>query len=109
MRPQRYTLSLILATSMTAAFGYVAGSSNLDFLGYPTFESKHMRPQKPYSKDEWSARQYRNEVETYQRHAREYLDAANNDVQRVQEEKQNAITSVNRVVDEYNTWVRTGY
>jgi hypothetical protein len=93
---------------MSAAFGYVYGSTNLSF-GYPSFSSKTSKPSKPYAKDEYSIQRYKIAVDGYVREAKEYVEAGNNDIKRVQEAKAEAIEEANRVVDEYNIFIRTGY
>lgn len=102
--------TLIIACSVSIAFGFVVGGSNLGPLGYPKFESTHYnRPMKPYSKDEYAVRKYKQEVERYIEESKEYVKAANSDIERIQEGKSDAIRSANVVVDEYNNYIQYGH
>lgn len=103
------SLILILSCSVSVAFGYVIGNSNLGILGYPEFTSNHFHPQKPVSTDSFSIAQYRNDVTSYVDDAKEYIEAANNDIERIQESKKNAINEANDVINEYNHFIQQGY
>ena len=109
MRLQNISLLVLLGAAGTMAFGYVIGSSNLGFSGYPSFESKTSKPNKPYSKDEWAANQYRIDVERYVRESKDYIEAAENDIKRIKEEQSKAVDAANAVVREYNSYIRYGY
>lgn len=100
---------MILLCSTSVAFGYVFGSSNLGFQGYPEFTSNHFRPSKPYSTDSYSIDQYRENIKRYVNDAKEYVEAANNDIKRIQEGKENAINEANATINEYNQFIQYGY
>ncbi|HML33908.1 MULTISPECIES: hypothetical protein [Sporomusa] len=104
-----FCLAIILLCSTSIAFGYVIGSTNFDMFGYPEFSRKHIRPTPPYSRDSYSMSRYRTEVEDYLFQAKKYTEAANNDIDRIEEAKQDAIKAANEVVDEYNRFVKYGY
>lgn len=84
----------------------VYGNSNLDFMGYPEFDE--FPPSEPYSRDRYSFDQYRDEVEEYVRKAQDYVEAGNNDIQRIKEAQEEAIEKANRAISDFNDWAN-GY
>ncbi|UXA32816.1 hypothetical protein KZA80_10745 [Proteus terrae] len=101
--------NLLLITSLLFSFNaysYVYGGSNLYGSNYPSFND--MEPSRPYTDDQYSWQNYKNEAERYVDAAKEYVDKANNDIQRIQEAKSEAIENANRIIEEYNRNVR-GY
>lgn len=98
----------ILITSLLFtfnAYSYVYGGSNI-YGNYPSFNE--IEPNKPYTNDEYAWQNYQREVERYINNAKEYAENANNDIQRIQEEKAKAVESANQLVERYNRDVR-GY
>ena len=98
----------ILLCSTSVAFGYVMGSTNLDFMGYPTCEKKvGYPPDRPYSHDAYAINQYRSEVEDYIYSVDEYVKSCNNDINRIVEERNKAIKEANKAVEEYNNYAKS--
>nr|WP_307773035.1 hypothetical protein [Providencia stuartii] len=102
----KYLILTVMLLFSINAYSYVYGGSNFYGSNYPSFND--IEPSRPFTDDQFSWQNYKNEVERYVNKAKEYADNANNDIQRIQEEKSRAIESANRVVDEYNRNVR-GY
>ena len=99
---------IILLCSVSVAFGYVVGNSNLPIGQYPGFdEYGTMRPRKPFSHNQFDDDQYRRNVQMYVQEAQQYVEAANYDIQRIVEAKQNAIADANEVINEYNNYVNS--
>lgn len=92
---------LILTLLFTPLTCFAFGGSNLDVMGYPEFDE--IKPIQPYSNDEYSRANYRNEVEEYIRKSKEYVDNANDDIDSIQNAKNNAINKANQVIQEYNS------
>ena len=100
---------VILLCSTSVAFGYVMGSTNLDFMGYPTCDKKvGYSPDRPYSHDAYAISQYRSEVENYIYSVDEYVKSCNNDINRIVEERNNAIKEANKAVEDFNNYAK-GY
>jgi hypothetical protein len=100
---------LIVLCSTSGALGYVIGNTNLGIGGYPDFSSYHAKPSKPYTYGEYSVNQYKTDVEKYICQTHEYLEAANNDIKRIQENKETTINDANNVINEYNNYIKNGY
>lgn len=108
MRKATKAIIMLLAFSSTFLFGYISSRSNI--LGiYPSFESKAIRPSKPYGKDEYSINRYKREVREYAEDAENYVKAGNNDIETIERAKSMAIQSANQVIEEYNRFMRSGY
>ncbi|WP_260679813.1 hypothetical protein [Serratia liquefaciens] len=84
----------------------VFGGSNLGFSGYPEFSE--FPPSPPYGDDRYAWDNYKREVEDYVNKAKQYVDDANSDIERVNEAKAEAIRKANEAVEEYNRKAR-GY
>lgn len=97
-------LAILLCMS-SIAFGYVMGASNLGYNGYPQYGT-YNKPFRPYSRDDYSDRNYRQQVDDYVAKGKEYVDACDNDVKRIAEARQDAINSVNAVINEYNDYIK---
>ena len=109
MKKLALIVSLIVLSSTSVAFGYVMGSSNLPMFGYPAHSDKAgYRPSRPYSNSGYEASNYRNEVEAYVNRIKEYVDGCDNDVKRINEARQEAISEANSIINEYNQYVK-GY
>ncbi len=91
---------------MNTSYAMVYGDSNLDMMGYPEFDE--FPPSEPYSRDRYSFDQYRDEVEEYVRKAQDYVEAGNNDIQRIKEAQEEAIEKANRAISDFNDWAN-GY
>lgn len=52
---------------------------------------------------------YRFEVERYVEDSRNYVKAANNDIEQIDEEKTKAVRAANEAVAEFNNFVKFGY
>lgn len=101
----------IIVLALTVFFALPAkavvyGNSNLDFMGYPEFDE--FPPSEPYSRDRYSFDQYRDEVEEYVRKAQDYVEAGNNDIQRIKEAQEEAIEKANQAISDFNDWAN-GY
>lgn len=90
---------LTLWAPMTAT-AIVFGGSNLGILGYSEHDCiKPYKPTEPYSFDsQWEVDLYNSQVDTYNFELdqyisciREYVENANNDIERIKEKYQNAI------------------
>lgn len=95
--------SLAVACILQASPGVhasVYGGSNLGYSGYPEFNG--FPPSAPYGNDKYAWDNYKQEVEDYVRKAKQYIADADSDIERINEEKQNAIRKANNVVEEYN-------
>lgn len=88
----------------TACLATVFGGSNLGFGGYPEFSE--VAPTPPYTNDQYAWENYKQEVDAYTAKAKQYLEDANYDIQRIQEAQQDAINKANAAVQEYNNQVR---
>lgn len=99
-------LAGIMLCSTSVALGFIFGPTNLDMFGYPEFAKKHYAPSTPYSRDTYSMENYRHEVERYREDARKYIEAADNDIRRIEEAKAQAIRDANNAVEQYNRFIR---
>lgn len=92
------------------AAAYTGYGSNLGYFDYPEF--REFEPSPPYSREQWQAEQYRQEVETYLETAKRYVENCDSDKQTVLDEiaqkQKEAIRKANNVVDIYNNWLN-GY
>lgn len=92
------------------AAAYTGYGSNLGYFDYPEF--REFEPSPPYSREQWQAEQYRQEVETYLETAKRYVENCDSDKQTVLDEiaqkQKEAIRKANNVVDAYNDWLN-GY
>ena len=68
-----------------------------------------MEPSQPYDHDEYSAETYQSEVEEYVNKAKEYIQNGDNDINDIKDKQREAQRKANQVVDEYNSWVNSGY
>lgn len=84
------------------SFAY--GGSNLDFSGYPEF--REMEPMPPYDKDEYSVQNYSFQVDEYVNKAKRFIENGNNDIDTIKKEQKEAIDKANRVVDDFNLWLK---
>lgn len=101
----RVALLLLLAIFSSSVLAFVIGGSNLGILGYSDHTCrKPIKPIKPYS---FNTRQevdsYNNQVESYNMEyqhyvscIKEYLENANNDIKRIEEKMDDAITEVKK-------------
>ncbi|WP_245609591.1 hypothetical protein [Trabulsiella guamensis] len=106
MRNITFSALLILMVFPVVANATVFGGSNLGFGGYEEFSA--MEPTPPYDRSEYSMNAYRSDVESYIQNAKEYTENADNDVKRIREAQEEALSKANRVVEEYNSTAR-GY
>lgn len=92
------------------AAAYTGYGSNLGYFDYPEF--REFEPSPPYSREQWQAEQYRQEVETYLETAKRYVENCDSDKQTVLDEiaqkQKEAIRKANNAVDAYNDWLN-GY
>lgn len=96
MKNYKYTiiLTFFLLLISTTAFSFVSGGSNLGLMGYP--EHTCSKPYKPYEfNDQYELDSYRSEVQTYINCINEYVENANNDIERIREAAQSAIDEAN--------------
>ena len=84
------------------------GSTNLDFMGYPTCDKKvGYPPDRPYSHEAYAINQYRSEIENYIYSVDEYVKSCNNDINRIMEERNKAIKEANNAVEDFNNYVKS--
>lgn len=92
------------------AAAYTGYGSNLGYFDYPEF--REFEPSPPYSREQWQAEQYRQEVETYLETAKRYVENCDSDKQTVLDEiaqkQKEAVRKANDVIDTYNNWLN-GY
>ena len=94
---------VILCACCTGA-GYIFGGSNLGYSGYPEFSKS--TPYQPFDREKYGASTYQNDVESYVRSVKEYVQNAENDKARINNAIEEAIQKANNVVDDYNNWAR---
>ena len=84
----------------TTACALVLGGSNFDLLGYPSHEcTKPLKPYKPFSfSSQWEVDLYNAQVDDYNWELKQYLNCideyienANNDIERIKEKGQEAL------------------
>lgn len=100
-------VSAFFATAaVSSAVGYGVGlGSNMANL-YPSFSHLEPRPYAPYAANDKSARErYKREVEDYTDAAQQYLLNAQNDINLIVREAEQAQIEANRAIDEYNSFV----
>lgn len=100
-------LLLLMVGMATGASAVVYGGSNLGYSGYPEFSG--YRPDRPYSRESYSMQSYRSDVESYLSDIDDYIDNAKNDMQRITDAIEAARQEAEETVDEYNSFVRSGY
>lgn len=92
-------MKLVVATALllvsATAGATVFGGSNLGFSGYP--EPDCRKPYGPYSESRMDREIYRDELERYFRCVKEYLENANNDIERIREAQEEAIAQAKRL------------
>ena len=98
-------IKIICAFTLVTSCSYSAvfGDSNLGLMGYPEHSClKPMKLHKPYSfNSQWDIDNYNMQVDNYNNQWRyyvscieEYLERADNDIKRIQEKQQAAISEV---------------
>lgn len=110
MKKRLIALVIVLTLSLFSLFAYIYGGTNFSFSGYPSFDDR--APSKAYTSYNGSVSRstyesYKDSVEDYVEEAKKYIENANNDIKRIQEAQKAAIDKANKVVDEYNSWVKT--
>lgn len=104
MTKRLFLCAFLLGLSGIAS-AIVFGGSNLGMFGYPDNTcTKPMPPRKPYAMtDQWQVDSYNRDVDryndelrTYQRCLRDYIEYATNDIKRIQEKAQEAIDEASR-------------
>ena len=110
MKKRIIALLVFVAVCIFALYAYVIGGSNLSLGKYPSFSK--MKPSKPYtsyngtvSRSQYES--YKREVEAYIDAAEDYIDNGNNDIKRIQDAQSTVVQDANKVVDEYNSWLKT--
>lgn len=87
-------ISLAFFCSNLSVFASVYGGSNLDFMGYQEHDCS--KPVKPYSfYTEYEIDTYKNNVNEYISCIKNYVENANNDIERIKIKINNAIYEVN--------------
>ncbi|CAM7061260.1 hypothetical protein [Morganella morganii] len=81
------------------ASAYVIGGSNI-YGSYPSFTD--YPPSAPYTDDQYAMSRYKDEVERYIEAAKQYTENADSDIQRIREQKAEAISKANDAIEEYN-------
>jgi len=94
MKKVLFLSAIALLLSMPSSYAYVYGSSNLPLNRYPEMSS--------YDKPSSYGTPSQYEMERYRRALNDYLENANNDIQRIQEAKNEAIREYNDAVRRYN-------
>lgn len=100
---------LLIITALYAcySFAYIGDKSNFGLSEYPEFYRS--QPYPPAGKDKFSYDQYRYEVEEYVKKTKEYLEAADNDIRRIQDAQEKAARKAKQVIEDFNNWVQYGY
>ncbi len=92
-------MKLMIATALllvsATAGATVYGGSNLGFSGYPEPECR--KPYEPYSNSSMDREIYRGELDRYFRCVKEYLENANNDIERIRQAQEEAIAQAKRL------------
>lgn len=92
-------LLLLIFSLPSISHAFVAGPSNFtSFNGYP--EADCYQPSPPLTNDSFAWSMFKNEIESYKLCIQDYIDAAQNDQERIRE-------SVNRSIDSYNTFIQS--
>ena len=94
-----------IGVSISPSYALVFGGSNLGIFGYPSPQCSppYSKPFKPYSfNSQWEIDQYNLEVDSYNSQIQEYLDCINeyvenakNDIKRIKEKANAAISEAN--------------
>ena len=95
------TVFILLLCVTSSAVGYYGN------IIYPTFDS--YKPNKPFSREQWELDRYRRDVEDYVQDCEEYVRNAENDIRAIQQAIKSAISDANNAVEEYNSFLRTGF
>jgi len=88
-------ISAALLLASASAGATVFGGSNLGYSGYP--EPDCRKPYEPYSTSRMDREIYQDEVNRYIRCVKEYLENANNDIERIREAQEEAIARAKRL------------
>lgn len=88
-------ISIALLLASASAGASVFGGSNLGYSGYP--EPACRKPYEPYSSSRMDREIYQDEVDRYIRCIKDYLENANNDIERIREAQEEAITEAKRL------------
>lgn len=89
----RTVIFIIAVLVITPALAFVYGGSNLGFGGYPAHNC--YKPHFPYGGEfssEWERDSYVRDWNSFIDCVNEYIDAGNNDIDRIREAQQNAIS-----------------
>lgn len=90
-------------------FGAVLGGSNFSISQYPSFSG--FKPSSPFvyksTISRWEYDSYKNDVESYIKKVEQYIENADNDIQRIIQAQESAINSANIVIQEYNQFIKT--
>jgi hypothetical protein len=101
-----FAIALFPALACAAEPAPVAGGTNLPATGYPAHKcaAPSSKPEKPIRNDEYSVRAYNADVERYNRALTDfrdcmsaYVDNANNDIRRIQEAANKAMSDFRSV------------
>lgn len=82
-----------MSTSATAT---VFGPSNMSFTGYP--DPRCYQPSVPFSDDHYAWDSFRSQVRTYVDCVNNYVEAGNNDIQRIRDAQDEAIRDAENFV-----------
>ncbi len=88
----RMAIALLAVTGTAGASVY--GGSNLGFSGYP--DPTCRKPYPPYSDSAMDRENYRSDMDRYIRCVKEYLENANNDIDRIRQAQEEAIAEAKR-------------
>lgn len=100
-------IGFLMCVGSCNSLAYVPGGTNLSYGGYPDFSE--MTPSKPFQIDEFSFNSYKMDVKRYVRKSQEFVENGDNDIKRIREQQQDAIDKANRVINEFNSWARSGF
>ncbi len=108
MKTLSLTLLLTLFTigvSVSPLYALVFGGSNLGIFGYPSHRctAPYSKPSKPYSfNSQWEIDEYNSDIDRYNSQMREYINCINeyvenakNDIKRIKEKANEAISEAN--------------
>jgi len=95
---KKLIMLLFFTLFCSLVFGMIFGGSNLSFTGYPDCDC--YPPSKPYQfNSQYEIDSFNQNVDSYINCVNDYLDNANNDIERIYEAKQDALDEANRYIN----------
>jgi len=93
---------IVLVTAISvlvvgSAHAFVMGPTNFSFMGYP--EHNCQQPFQPYSNDQYAWDRFQIDVEQYIECINQYVEAGNNDMARIRDAQDDALSEARAFVD----------